>query len=728
MEDAHGGCTMRLVLLLGLLLMSFSTWAVSVVSTTLDKLSPYAGLTMSCDKDEQAIDIPIPERWKVTRVFADIHYTSSLALDKERSQIIFLINGTPFALTRLKPTAPDMRVKLQIPHQYIVSGYNRLTFRVNQSTKTEACGSGSAPCSPDKFTYIHLGDSTLEIEYEEKPVPLELSSIPGFLFDPKTFPAGRVNLIIQDQSDASLTQAGIVASGIARRFDYRKVIFSVSNTPRPGVDNVLIGNTSFVEPLLDANGLSLGSMSGGYIKIFHLPGIGYEPDPSRALVVITGQQKDHVNLGAWTFANMSVNFPGSQELDSSAIKVPDIPVYAGREVLEANKTYDFKTLNFPTTTFYGLNPAGKTIAFRLPSDFLIRQNLSAKLVLNFSYGAGARSDSALNIIVNETAVRAIRLGDEEGGIFKDYEVDIPTFLFKPGRNVIDLGLEMHPMTADCPLMEGNLFLTMFETSTLSFPDMPHFVEMPKLELFMLNGFPFTRWPDGFDSLVYLPDTSPKAVSAALNTIGLITQKNGFPLLEMRIVSKPVSGWHGDMMVLGRPDQLPAELLRNSPLITGKDADVPYPIVRDWADSYSFAHSTQTSKLGRRQGMILEFESPYEVGRSVMLIGAENHDTLFDLSVALLEPEIQGEVQGGIVLFDLGSQYDKPRVTSFRAERTYTTGKGDEISLLDSFLYTHPNLYYAILALIVLALAWSLYFALRHYRMSRKLGRDASKVK
>jgi hypothetical protein len=112
----------------------------------------------------------------------------------------------------------------------------------------------------------------------------------------------------------------------------------------------------------------------------------------------------------------------------------------------------------------------------------------------------------------------------------------------------------------------------------------------------------------------------------------------------------------------------------------------------------------------------------------MLIGAENQETLFDLSVALLEPEIQGQILGGIVLFDLGPQYDKPRVTSIRAERTYTTGKGDDISLMDSFLYTHPNFYYAILALIVLALAFSLYFALSHYRMSRKLGRDASNVR
>jgi len=39
-----------------------------------------------------------------------------------------------------------------------------------------------------------------------------------------------------------------------------------------------------------------------------------------------------------------------------------------------------------------------------------------------------------------------------------------------------------------------LFATIYENSTLVFPNMPHFVELPKIELFGLNGFPFTRWP------------------------------------------------------------------------------------------------------------------------------------------------------------------------------------------------------------------------------------------
>jgi hypothetical protein len=207
----------------------------------------------------------------------------------------------------------------------------------------------------------------------------------------------------------------------------------------------------------------------------------------------------------------------------------------------------------------------------------------------------------------------------------------------------------------------------------------------------------------------------------------MTQKNGFPLMGLRIVAKPPTGWKGDVLVLGRPALLPAELRRNSPLATGKDSNVPYPIVRDWEGSYTFAHSNQTSRLGEHQGLVLEFESPYEPGRSVMLIGAENPRTLYDISTALMEPEVQGQIAGGTAVIDLGAQFEKPRISSMRAERSYTTGKGNDISLLESFLYTHPAAYFALLAVLVLALAWSIYFALTRYRMSRKLGRDATKA-
>src|SRR5262249_41945356 len=108
------------------------------------------------------------------------------------------------------------------------------------------------PCSPDLWTNIDLRESYIEAEYDLRPIPKELSALSSFVFDPRIMPKGRVHLVTEDLAARTVTTAGIVASGIARRYDYRKVEFSVGRTFKPGVDNVLVGKRAFAEKMLGA--------------------------------------------------------------------------------------------------------------------------------------------------------------------------------------------------------------------------------------------------------------------------------------------------------------------------------------------------------------------------------------------------------------------------------------------------------------------------------------------
>lgn len=707
----------------------------------LEKFSSHPVMTLTCIGDEQSLDIPIPDRWTIKKINLTLHYTSSNNLIADLAQLGVKLNTIPVAQFKLNPASPDMTVELALPVQYLEPGYNRLAFRVAQHFMTREC---ERPCSPDLWTAVNLKDSVLSIEYEEKPVPLSLASVSDFMFDPKVFPEGHVNLITEDRSSDALTVLGMTASGIARRFDYRNVTFSVSRDLQPGADNVLVGRRAFVSSFLAGHGLSLGNTEGGYLKILPMPGAkatamptttgAQEPgaeaptDPNHALLVVTGEQYDHVKLAAATLANLSYGFPGAPELTAHKLRMPDVPEYAGREVVRANKTYDFKTLNFSTTSFKGINPSGKVINFRLPVDFLIKQNLTAKLNLHFSYGAGMRETSALNVVVNDKVVRAIHLGDKDGGYFENYVIDIPTYLFRPGSNTIAFGVELQPSLKECDLaLMGNMFLTIFENSSLTFPDMPHFVELPKLELFMLNGFPFTRWPDGFESKIYMAGDDDASVTAMLNLIGLITQKNGFPLLGLQVDREPPTAkWKGDLIVIGPPASVPQEFRARSPLSVGNKTEIPYPVVRDWEGEYTIAYSTQSNHLGGDRGYLMEFESPFEPGRTVVVMAAENSSSLLKLSMALMEPEVQAQAQGGIMLVETGAQHTKPKVTSFQIGTRYTTGKAGKSSQVESFLYDHPYLYYVLIVLLTLSFALALYWALQRYRASRKLGRSAGK--
>lgn len=701
-------------------------------------LSPSPIMTLTCVGDEQGISIPVADRWDVRKVTLNLHYVSSINLIGDISQLAIKINGAAIAQTKLNPMTPDRTFKVDVPVRYLKAGYNNLSFQVAQHFMAKEC---ERPCSPDLWTSINMNDSSLDIEYESNPVPLKLSAIADFLFDPKTYPEAHVNIITENQSAENLTIAAIVSSGISRRYNYRRVIFSVSHQIRPGMDNVVVGRRAFMQEFLTPFNLVLGNMEGGYLKIFPLPAEGegareaFPPpasgreafplpargyDMTHALLAVSGENFDHVKIAAETMANISFAYPGSQELNAFEFEMPKVTAYGGRAVILADKTYDFKTLDFPTTTFAGINAGTRELNFRLPADFLIQQNLAAKLVLNFAYGAGMREDSAMNVIVNGKAVRAVGLDKKSGDFLQNYGIDIPAYLFKPGTNVISFGMELHPDLKECELaLMGNLFLTMFENSTLTFPDMPHFVEMPRLELFMLNGFPFTRWPDGYESMIYLTDVSAESMSAAMNMIGLITQKDGFPLLGIQVGLTPPKNWKGELIVIGSPKLLPQELKEKSPLRTSKTSWVPYPVIQGWEGESTLSFSRQTSSLGEGRGLLMQFESPYATGRTVMALVADGNADLLRMSEALLEPEVQGGVFGDLVLVEMTQP--KPKTTSLRVGGKYTTGKEGDMSAMESFLNTHIYVYYLLLVGLMLGFTYAIYVLLKRYRATRKLG-------
>ncbi|MEK6708349.1 MAG: cellulose biosynthesis cyclic di-GMP-binding regulatory protein BcsB [Pseudomonadota bacterium] len=689
----------------------------------LQKLTPHSLIKLKCIGDAASLEIPISDRWHVKKVTLNLHYISSISMIGDLSQLVIRINDVPIAQVKLNPLMPDALLAVNVPPQYLKPGYNKLSFAVAQRYSTTGCEN---PCAPGLWTDISMQDSSLQVEYELNPVPLKLSSIAKFLFDPKTYPEAHVNLITEDRSAENLTLAALIASGVARHYDYRKVTFGVSPQIRPGVDNIVIGRTAFIQQFLGPYQLSLGTVKGGYLKVFPLPTDG-GADNARALVVVSGENFDHVKMAALTFSNISFAYPGTQELNAFEFKMPEVASYGGRDVLTANKVYDFKTLNFPTSTFQGMNPTGKELSFRLPSDMLVLQNHSAKLMLNFAYGSGMRESSAIHVVVNGISARAIPLNDKNGHFIQNYQIDLPTYLFKPGANVISFGLELHPELKECELtLTNNLFVSIFDNSTLAFPDMPHFVELPKLELLMLNGFPFTRWPDGYDSLIYLTDPSSNdAVAAALNLVGLMTQKNGFPLLNIRVGFHSLEKWKGDVIVIGDQKTMPDALKAKSPLHTSNTSLIPYPVVRGWQnETATLAHSRQISALGEGSGLLMQFESPFQVGRTIMTLSADEPADLYRLGEALLDPEVQGQIYGDLVLVEMTQP--KFRVTSMMVGKTYATGKQGDVSWIDSFLYAYPYAYHALLGLLILGLAFAVYVLLKRYRATRKLGEAQKK--
>jgi cellulose synthase (UDP-forming) len=685
-----------------------------------EQLTGLKKIELRCLSDRREIQVPVPERWSLKRAVIHLRYTVSANLVPDSSSLTVKVRGEPVVQARLNPQAPEVKLGIEIPTELLEPGYNPIVFEVAQHASKNQCES---PCSPDLWTNISLRESYVEMEYALKPLPRELSALSTHVFDPRLMPAGEVHIVIPDNTAGSASLAGIVASGVARRFDYRRVSFTVSRTLRPGVDNVVVGKRAFVQMVPGAKAAALDKpLRGGYLKLLPMVAADGSPDPAHALLLLSGEDDAASKLAAITFSNISFRFPGTDELAAFDFALPEVSQYSGRETIATDTTYPLKTLDFPTQSWVGLNPGERSITFRLPPDFHIRPNQHAKLLMNFSYGVGLKNDSSFNVAVNGRGVRAVRLDSATGTFIENYELNIPTYVFQPGSNTITFAAHLNSGGQVCDLLQPEgLFFTLYENSSISFPPMPHFVEMPKLELFMHSGFPITRWPDGHEAYVWLADKDERTLAAALNVVGLATQRNGFPLFGLTFTyDRPAEA--GELLVVGPAPAIDRDIRAAAPLKLLEDGvTVPYPVTRGWnAEATAAATSRQQSALGSGRGLLMQFQSPFQAGRSVVMLTATSAEDLMATSRMLLTGSVQSQSKGDLVLIEPGEK--EPKVTAISAGEHYATGKKGTYSPVESFLYTRPIAYYTVIGIALLLFTGALYFVLRRWRARRRAGK------
>ena len=145
-----------------------------------------------------------------------------------------------------------------------------------------------------------------------------------------------------------------------------------------------------------------------------------------------------------------------------------------------------------------------------------------------------REDSVLNILLNNKFVAAIPCKDSKGGIYRNYKLELMMSSMSPGYNKLVIAPRLVPLITDqCSLIQtGNLRVTVFEDSTLTIPAVDQWIEMPHLGAFMADAFPFGRFPDMGESIIFIPDARKSSFISALNLVSIGAQKIGFPPLGL----------------------------------------------------------------------------------------------------------------------------------------------------------------------------------------------------
>ncbi|MCX5592346.1 cellulose biosynthesis cyclic di-GMP-binding regulatory protein BcsB [Alcaligenes endophyticus] len=229
-------------------------------------------------------------------------------------------------------------------------------------------------------------------------------------------------------------------------------------------------------------------------------------------------------------------------------------------------------------------------------------------------------------------------------------------------------------------------------STIDISGRNHYLEMPDLAAFSEMGFPFTRIADLSETAVVLASSpDEQELSTFLVTMGRMGESTGLPATGVRVVDAKASlDLDKDLLIISPASKLPANWQQYLPEYTAQHnrqfgtSDLVYR-TSNWvspnpADRIRDQQSEVAYRSDGRSGLITGFESPFNSGRSVVVLTGTDSEALVDIGDALLKARAGERIEGSAVVI----RGDKVR--SLLAEKTYAVGSLDIWTRIQWTLY------------------------------------------
>ena len=739
---------LRIVLLLAMLTIVWQLPALAVEQKMLlRKIAPVGDVQLRGTKDAYSFSLPIPRRWRVKQAEFHFSYVNSSALLPLNSRLVFRIHGRPLAQIRLNPNAPEGEVSVQIPGDLLKEGYNPCLFSVAQHYTIEEC---EDPFSPELWTWLNLSKAYFVFDLEPVPVPERVSAITDFIFDPRNIFDSRINLVIPKLSEPYARLAMLTGAGVALRYEYRQPMFSLSEKVQEHQDNIIIGTTQDLKDLLPVKmalrpgaNITVGPMKKTSPEADLLPGT-VETDPAHALITLSGASLEELDRAVKAFAALSYSFPDSATTTINKLDLPVVEPHMIQKGLAPGKSYELDSLGMPTTVFRGMASPARGVDLRLPSDLYLTPNRFASIVLHMAYDAAMRSDSVLNIRLNGKFISGIPLDNPQGDYFKGYKIDIPLSSFAPGMNRMEFEAVLTPLHTDkCTLIQTeNLRLIIYEDSKILIPEVPHWIKMPKLEVFFQDAFPFGSWPDMRDTTVMVTDQTLSAAAAAVNMVALSAQKIGYPPFGIKTAFEPgKTSADANLLIVGPLSTIPESISGKAPLsgfdpgtVTQPNMERPRensakpldfksltfgdisaaPQNRSDSSQFSPVKGSMTGRLGSGRAVLMQMQHPTEADRTVMILSASTNSDVEDGSRVLWEPAVQASCNGDLTLVDFTTE--ERSATSVQIGPNYYLGSPGPVPGFQNLINNHPFKALAVLLVLLLLLCLLI---LRHLSKRRQ---------
>jgi cellulose synthase (UDP-forming)/cellulose synthase operon protein B len=578
----------------------------------------------------------------VTKIISEatlaLRYAAPLATTGEM-RLELLLNGSRVGTIAVTP-ARDAQADVVLPADLLTTD-NTLSLRLEG--RCDACARERLPwLVVDTRSRLAIGGTRL-------PLANDLALLPIPFFDPESRRAWQLPVAFWSQPGVDeVKAASVVASWFGIFSDVRGVRFPVTIGELPAGNAVVIAKRGAD---VDAM-LSLPPAPRTLVAIRDNP-----RDVYGKLLVIAGDQPDDLLAAAYTL--VSSDFSRVPHTDALAVKPLDVPrraQYDAPRWLGASKPAPVG-LYTSADRMRLVGSGSVNVFFRLPPDLYLAARQSVPLRLRFSYaGVGDDAKAAVHVRLNAQDVDSIRLQPATRSTRRDEIVRLPTGRLRPYTNVLTIDVDFGRVSAPAGVAQ---FASIDRESSIDLRGLPHSVVLPRLELVVDAGYPFTAWPDLSGTAVVLSN-APDAgeYETVLNMVAFFGAQTGATVTGLTVLdaANVDEASNKDLVVLGKPSTQPLLPMWASHMALGLMRDES--IINSAPQSEMWLHpqwpfrQEDRERLARLIGAgytfdaVLEhFVSPYRRDRSVVVIvpGDEGGAT----AAAAFTNARKGPIYGGV---------------------------------------------------------------------------------
>jgi hypothetical protein len=322
-------------------------------------------------------------------------------------------------------------------------------------------------------------------------------------------------------------------------------------------------------------------------------------------------------MAAATLANRDLVLP-----DAAWAELPQAlaPNAAARRSLRGDTRY-----RFDAAQLLRFDAAAQRLELTMPAGLMAFDNRKMTLDLDYAHAPGLPVGAVLEVLVNGSVVRQLRLDDPSGAMVRDRRVRLELARFRPGDNTVSFRAGVLGRDVDSCAAAPKAWVEVFADSELEVPALVDVNRHPDLALLTGDG-PLGR--DGGRALGFTVATSDSAVVGAGWTLAAriaASQERALPQLEMRL-ARPSERRHA--LWIGTADGLDPRRAASSGL-----ADV----VLGGTDATRIATSSPAVATGRRSAWLDELDAIERPSLVRSLTERVVEATGLDAAARLLDP-------------------------------------------------------------------------------------------